>query len=167
MSLLTSRQFFSGTTRTRAKNADCHHWPPSRLATWFRKLHQVRVWGVWLEAPRSEARHGYPYPQEQASGPVAGGKSQPAGPSSSSEGPYPRSALLALVSSIVEAGPGYRHIPIHRPLRLGWNRAFGRIHHRPGRWSTISTSPVGPIPADRPHATQDVQSGVALSFLTR
>jgi hypothetical protein len=107
------------TSRTRVER----RLPPLaalRLATTLRKLRAVRGVGVWLEAPRSEARHGYPYPQEQASGPVAGGKSQPAGPSSSSDGPYPRSALLALVSSIVEAGPGYRHIPISDPLRRVW-----------------------------------------------
>jgi hypothetical protein len=155
------------TSRTRVER----RLPPLaalRLATTLRKLRAVRGVGVWLEAPRSEARHGYPYPQEQASGPVAGGKSQPAGPSSSSDGPYPRSALLALVSSIVEAGPGYRHIPIHHPLRLVVEPSFRTHTPQTGKDGLQSARRLSdPFPQIDRTPPGFLRTGVALSFLAR
>jgi hypothetical protein len=61
-------------------------------------------------------------------------------------------ALLALASSIVVAGPGFRRNPIRDPLRDVMEPSF-RTHTpraRKGRYNGLS--PVGPIPADRPHA---------------
>ena len=74
-------------------------------------------------------------------------------------------ALLALASSIVVAGPGFRRNPIRDPLRDVMEPSF-RTHTpraRKGRYNGLS--PVGPIPADRPHATQFSQDrgGVVVS----
>lgn len=69
------------------------------------------------------------------------------------------------MSSIVVAGPGYRHIPIRDPLRDVMEPSF-RTHTpraRKGRYNRLVAC--GPIPADRPHATQFSQDrgGVVVS----
>ena len=76
-------------------------------------------------------------------------------------------ALLALASSIVVAGPGFRRNPIRDPLRDVMEPSF-RTHTpraRKGRYNGLS--PVGPIPADRPHATQFSQDRGGVVVLAR
>ena len=76
-------------------------------------------------------------------------------------------ALLALASSIVVAGPGFRRNPIRDPLRDVMEPSF-RTHTpraRKGRYNGLS--PVDPFPQIDRTPPSFLRTGVALSFLAR